>query len=99
MTPLMGNDPYLGSEALARGALDAGVQLVTGYPGSPTTATVDALLRLASPDVQIEWAINENSAFDTWNRPPLARHAGSCTKRLPCRNGSRCLSWCASLAP
>ncbi|MEJ2208908.1 MAG: thiamine pyrophosphate-dependent enzyme [Anaerolineae bacterium] len=54
-----------GSEALARGALDAGVQMVTGYPGSPTTATVDALLRLAPPDVQIEWAINEKSAFDT----------------------------------
>ena len=53
-----------GSEALALGALDAGVQLVTGYPGSPSTATVDALLRLAPPQVQIEWAINEKSAFD-----------------------------------
>ncbi|MFN2227154.1 MAG: thiamine pyrophosphate-dependent enzyme [Anaerolineae bacterium] len=53
-----------GSEALALGALDAGVQLVTGYPGSPSTATVDALLRLAGPDVQIEWAINEKSGFD-----------------------------------
>jgi indolepyruvate ferredoxin oxidoreductase alpha subunit len=54
-----------GSEALAYGALDARVQLITGYPGSPATATVDALLRLASPDVQVEWAINEKSAFDT----------------------------------
>jgi indolepyruvate ferredoxin oxidoreductase alpha subunit len=53
-----------GSEALAYGALEAGVQFVTGYPGSPATATVDALLRLASPGVQIEWAINEKSAFD-----------------------------------
>jgi indolepyruvate ferredoxin oxidoreductase alpha subunit len=53
-----------GSEALARGALDAGVQFVTGYPGSPATAVVDALLRLAGDDVRIEWAINEKSAFD-----------------------------------
>lgn len=53
-----------GSEALAWGALDARVQMVTGYPGSPSTATVDALLRLAGPGVQIEWAINEKSAFD-----------------------------------
>lgn len=53
-----------GSEALAYGALDGGVEFVTGYPGSPSTATVDALLRLAGPGVQIEWAINEKSAFD-----------------------------------
>jgi indolepyruvate ferredoxin oxidoreductase alpha subunit len=52
-----------GSEALAYGALDAGVQFVTGYPGSPSTATVEALLRLAS-GVRVEWAINEKSAFD-----------------------------------
>jgi indolepyruvate ferredoxin oxidoreductase alpha subunit len=53
-----------GSEALAQGALAASVQYVTGYPGSPATATVDALLRLAGGAVRIEWAINEKSAFD-----------------------------------
>jgi indolepyruvate ferredoxin oxidoreductase alpha subunit len=60
-----GGSTQTGSEALARGALDAGVQLVTGYPGSPTTATVEALLRLASPNVEVDWAINEKSAFDS----------------------------------
>ncbi len=54
-----------GSEALAYGALEAGVQLVTGYPGSPATGVVDALLRLADGQPRIEWAINEKSAFDT----------------------------------
>ncbi|MCL7452226.1 MAG: thiamine pyrophosphate-dependent enzyme [Anaerolineae bacterium] len=53
-----------GSQALAYGALDAGVQFVTGYPGSPSTATVDALLRLAGDGTRIEWASNEKSAFD-----------------------------------
>lgn len=61
-----------GSEALAYGALEAGVQLVTGYPGSPSTTIVEALLRLQGPapsagagaQVRIEWAINEKSAFD-----------------------------------
>lgn len=53
-----------GSEALALGALQAGVQFVTGYPGSPATATVDALLRAADNRLRIEWAINEKSAFD-----------------------------------
>jgi indolepyruvate ferredoxin oxidoreductase alpha subunit len=61
-----------GSEALAQGALEAGVQFVTGYPGSPSTATLEALLQLQGPapstgagdQVRVEWAINEKSAFD-----------------------------------
>jgi indolepyruvate ferredoxin oxidoreductase alpha subunit len=53
-----------GSHALAYGALDGGVQFATGYPGSPATATVEALLELAGDDIRIEWAINEKSAFD-----------------------------------
>ncbi len=46
------------------GAIKAGVQFVTGYPGSPSTSVVDALLQLASDELRIEWAINEKSAFD-----------------------------------
>lgn len=53
-----------GSQALAYGALEAGVQFVTGYPGSPATSVVDALRRVADERVRIEWAINEKSAFD-----------------------------------
>ncbi len=53
-----------GSEALALGALDAGVQFVTGYPGSPATSVVNALLQHESQYLRIEWAINEKSAFD-----------------------------------
>ena len=53
-----------GSEALAIGALEAGVQYVSGYPGSPATGTVEALIQLADPELRIEWCINEKSAFD-----------------------------------
>jgi indolepyruvate ferredoxin oxidoreductase alpha subunit len=56
--------PITGSEALALGALEAGVQYVSGYPGSPATATVEALLPLAGPGVRVEWSTNEKSAFD-----------------------------------
>ena len=38
---------------------------MTGYPGSPSTATLEAVLRLAGDAVRVEWAINEKSAFDT----------------------------------
>jgi indolepyruvate ferredoxin oxidoreductase alpha subunit len=69
----MHDHPISGSESLALGALEAGVQFVTGYPGSPSTATVEALLQLTrgtslstdSVPMRIEWAINEKSAFDT----------------------------------
>ena len=53
-----------GGQLLARGALKAGVNYVTGYPGSPATSVVDALLDLAGDRVRIEWAINEKAAFD-----------------------------------
>lgn len=53
-----------GSQALAYGALEAGIRFVTGYPGSPATSVVDALVQLASDQVRIEWATNEKSAFD-----------------------------------
>ena len=57
-------DTITGSEAVALGALDAGVQYVSGYPGSPATGTVEALFRLDFPEVRVEWSTNEKSAFD-----------------------------------
>jgi indolepyruvate ferredoxin oxidoreductase alpha subunit len=60
----MQSRPITGSDALALGALEAGVQYVSGYPGSPATATVEALLRLSGPGVRVEWSTNEKSAFD-----------------------------------
>jgi indolepyruvate ferredoxin oxidoreductase alpha subunit len=53
-----------GSEALAWGLIEAGVQYVTGHPGSPGSAVVDVLLRLNPPGMRIEWASNERTAFD-----------------------------------
>ena len=53
-----------GGEALAWGAVEAGVQFVTGHPGSPGTAVMDELLRLDLAHIRLEWGINERSAFD-----------------------------------
>ena len=54
-----------GAYALAHGAIEAGVSLVTGYPGSPVTAVVNAVLQLTSPDeVQVEWTSNEKVAIE-----------------------------------
>ncbi len=53
-----------GSQALAYGAAQAGVNLVTGYPGSPVTAAFEAFEKLADDPRRTFWAINEKSAAD-----------------------------------
>ena len=54
-----------GVHALAHGAIQAGVSLVTGYPGVPVTGIVNAILQLTSPDeVQVEWTSNEKVAIE-----------------------------------
>ncbi|MDF1554957.1 MAG: hypothetical protein P1P84_17950, partial [Deferrisomatales bacterium] len=53
-----------GNEASARGALEAGIRLATGYPGTPATAALEYLLREASGSVRVEWAINEKVALE-----------------------------------
>lgn len=59
------DEVYLtGGESLAWGVIEAGVQFVTGHPGSPGTYLVDELLRLNKPNIRLEWGINERSAFD-----------------------------------
>jgi indolepyruvate ferredoxin oxidoreductase alpha subunit len=61
----MMNEPVSGAYALARGAIEASVSMVTGYPGAPATAVVNKILELASLDeVQVEWASNEKVAIE-----------------------------------
>ena len=58
--------PVSGARALAQGALDSGATLVTGYPGAPATAVVDAILELTHPNqVRVEWSSNEKVALET----------------------------------
>jgi len=59
------NDVISGAEALALGAVDAGVAMVTGYPGAPVTAVVDHILRLTAPEaVHVAWNSNEKVAIE-----------------------------------
>jgi indolepyruvate ferredoxin oxidoreductase alpha subunit len=54
----------LGNEAIARGAIEAEVQIVAAYPGTPSTEIAETLINLA-PDLGIyaEWSVNEKVAF------------------------------------
>lgn len=51
-----------GNEAVARGAWEAGVDVGAGYPGTPSTETLEALSKL--DDVYTEWSPNEKVALE-----------------------------------
>ena len=51
-----------GNEAIAQGAWEAGVAVGVGYPGTPSTETLEALVR--HEDVYCEWSPNEKVAFE-----------------------------------
>jgi len=53
-----------GNEAIARGAYEAGVQVVTGYPGTPSSEIVETVARLYGDELYVEWSTNEKVAMD-----------------------------------
>lgn len=55
----------MGNEAIARGFLEAGVSVVTGYPGTPSSEVIGSLHEYGlSSEIFVEWAINERVAFE-----------------------------------
>lgn len=72
----MSNDPLLrgargerhlllGNEAIVRGALEAGVHMVSCYPGTPSSEVADTFLRLGGEGrYRLEYSINEKVAME-----------------------------------
>ena len=54
----------MGNEAIALGALAAGVDVATGYPGTPSTEILETLGKRAPQRVHVEWSINEKAAME-----------------------------------
>lgn len=54
----------LGNEAIARGLYEAGVNLVSSYPGTPSTEITENVVPY-SDDIWCEWAPNEKVALET----------------------------------
>jgi indolepyruvate ferredoxin oxidoreductase alpha subunit len=54
-----------GNEAIARGALEAGVNFCAGYPGNPSSEIIETLAG-ASRDlpIYVEWSVNEKVALE-----------------------------------
>jgi indolepyruvate ferredoxin oxidoreductase alpha subunit len=55
----------MGNEAIARGALEAGVRVAAGYPGTPSSEIIETLSRFAAPGkLYVEWSANEKVAME-----------------------------------
>ena len=72
-----------GSEALALGALRAGVKVVTGYPGTPSSGALASLLAMGLDDGRhIEWSTNEKVAFEMAAGAAWAGQRALCTMKM-----------------
>jgi len=52
----------LGNAAIARGAYEAGVRVVSSYPGTPSTEITETIV--SYPEINVEWAPNEKVACE-----------------------------------
>lgn len=71
----------LGNAAVARGAYEAGVRVVSSYPGTPSTEITESMVQYE--DVYVEWAPNEKVAAETAIGASIAGgRAMSCMKHV-----------------
>ncbi len=54
----------MGNEAIALGAMAAGVNLVAGYPGTPSTEVLETIAKRNPGHIHVEWSINEKAAME-----------------------------------
>ncbi len=71
----------LGNEAVARGAYEAGVTVVSSYPGTPSTEITENIVKYE--DIYVEWAPNEKVAAEVAIGASIAgARAMSCMKHV-----------------
>ncbi|GAG24895.1 unnamed protein product, partial [marine sediment metagenome] len=55
----------MGNEAIARGALEAGLGFASAYPGTPSSEILGSLAEVAGEmDIHVEWSVNEKVALE-----------------------------------
>ncbi len=55
----------MGNEAIARGALEAGLGFASAYPGNPSSEIIGSLAEVAREmDIHVEWSVNEKVALE-----------------------------------
>ncbi|MCF2703374.1 indolepyruvate ferredoxin oxidoreductase subunit alpha, partial [Enterocloster clostridioformis] len=54
----------MGNEAIGLGAVRAGVQVVSGYPGTPSTEVLETVAKYNPGDIYVEWSVNEKAGME-----------------------------------
>ncbi|MBP3856351.1 MAG: indolepyruvate ferredoxin oxidoreductase subunit alpha [Ruminiclostridium sp.] len=65
----------MGNAAIARGAIAAGLNLISGYPGTPSTEVLETSAKCNDGSMYVEWSVNEKAALE------LAAGAAYCGAR------------------
>ena len=54
----------MGNAAIARGAIAAGLNVVSGYPGTPSTEVLETAAKTNDGSLYVEWSVNEKAALE-----------------------------------
>lgn len=54
----------MGNVAIAMGAIAAGLNVVSGYPGTPSTEVLEATAKRNDGSIYVEWSTNEKAAME-----------------------------------
>jgi indolepyruvate ferredoxin oxidoreductase alpha subunit len=74
---------FMGNEAIARGALEAGVSVVAGHPGTPSSDIIENLSQVAGErNLYVEWSVNEKVAAEVAAAGSLAGLRSLCTMKM-----------------
>jgi hypothetical protein len=77
---------FLGNGAIALGLLEAGCQVITSYPGTPSSEILPEVVRLMKSeelDTYVEWSTNEKVALDTAFAASITgKRAACCMKQV-----------------
>lgn len=61
----MARELLMGNEAIGLGAIRAGVSLVAGYPGTPSTEILETVAKHNQDGaIHVEWSVNEKAALE-----------------------------------
>jgi indolepyruvate ferredoxin oxidoreductase alpha subunit len=82
----------MGNEAIARGAIEAGVQVAASYPGTPASEIMETLVEAARElGFHAEWSVNEKVAFEVAAGAALVGRRGFCSMK------NAGVNWCMDM--
>lgn len=73
---------FMGNEAIARGALEAGISVAAGYPGTPSSEIIENLAKVSKErHLYVEWSVNEKVALEVAAAASLAGLRALCVMK------------------